>query len=149
MQPVWTPDNNLLFIGDQTGWWNLYQYSPDGNHQNLLPCEADVGGCQWVFGRPDFSVEPSDGGTVIMKRKEVIWTLFFYCTKLHLGLGTSSKTYTALSLYGCSVFHACKKKVSPILPVWSNAYEFFLQIILIKLSIKNTENVLFKILICI
>lgn len=72
MQPVWTPDNNLLFIGDQTGWWNLYQYSPDGNHQNLLPCEADVGGCQWVFGRPDFSVEPSDGGTVIMKRKEVI-----------------------------------------------------------------------------
>lgn len=86
MQPVWTPDNNLLFISDQTGWWNLYQYSPDGNHQNLLPCEADVGGCQWVFGRPDFTVEPSDGGTVIMKRKEV-WD-------------------------GCSVFHACKK-ISP------------------------------------
>lgn len=71
MQPVWTPDNNLLFIGDQTGWWNLYQYSSDGNHQNLLPCEADVGGCQWVFGRPDFTVEPSGGGTVIMKRNEV------------------------------------------------------------------------------
>lgn len=113
MQPVWTPDNNLLFIGDQTGWWNLYQYSPDGNHQNLLPCEADVGGCQWVFGRPDFSVEPSDGGTVIMKRKEVIWTLFFYCTKLHLGLAQVQKL-TLPSPYMAAVSSMpVKKKILP------------------------------------
>lgn len=131
MQPVWTPDNNLLFIGDQTGWWNLYQYSPDGNHQNLLPCEADVGGCQWVFGRPDFSVEPSDGGTVIMKRKEVIWTLFFLLYKITFGIWHKFKNFDRPLLIqkevwdGCSVFHAYKKKVSPILPVWSNAYEFF------------------------
>lgn len=96
MQPVWTPDNNLLFIGDQTGWWNLYQYSPDGNHQNLLPCEADVGGCQWVFGRPDFSVEPSDGGTVIMKRKEEILKLDIK-TKEYKKLETNCTSHNMLT----------------------------------------------------
>lgn len=72
MQLVWIFDNNFLFIGDQIGWWNFYQYFFDGNYQNFFLCEADVGGCQWVFGRFDFSVELLDGGIVIMKRKEVI-----------------------------------------------------------------------------
>lgn len=24
-QPVWTPQNQLLFVSDRTGWWNIYQ----------------------------------------------------------------------------------------------------------------------------
>ncbi|XP_022335106.2 dipeptidyl aminopeptidase 4-like [Crassostrea virginica] len=75
MQPVWTPNNDLLFISDQTGWWNLYQYSPDGKHQNLLPCEAEAGGCQWVFGRPDYTVDPVNGDSVVLKKKEELLKL--------------------------------------------------------------------------
>ena len=25
-QPVWTPKNELLFVSDRTGWWNIYKY---------------------------------------------------------------------------------------------------------------------------
>ena len=24
-QPAWTPNNELLFISDRTGWWNIYK----------------------------------------------------------------------------------------------------------------------------
>jgi len=24
-QPLWTPKNELLFISDRTGWWNIYR----------------------------------------------------------------------------------------------------------------------------
>ena len=24
-QPIWTPQNKLLFVSDRTGWWNIYQ----------------------------------------------------------------------------------------------------------------------------
>lgn len=24
-QPMWTPKNELLFVSDRTGWWNIYQ----------------------------------------------------------------------------------------------------------------------------
>lgn len=25
-QPMWTPKNDLLFVSDRTGWWNIYKY---------------------------------------------------------------------------------------------------------------------------
>ena len=24
-QPLWTPKNELMFISDRTGWWNIYR----------------------------------------------------------------------------------------------------------------------------
>ncbi|XP_061173138.1 uncharacterized protein LOC133182344 [Saccostrea echinata] len=88
MQPMWSPNGDLLYISDQTGWWNLYQCSPEGNHQNLLPCEAEVGGCQWVFGRPDYAIDPSGSGNVILKMKGEIMKLDVKtkeCKKIEVG----------------------------------------------------------------
>ncbi|MEM8614747.1 MAG: S9 family peptidase [Cyanobacteria bacterium P01_H01_bin.105] len=48
-QPQWSPDGILYFIGDATGWWNLYRW----HHQTvepLYPLEAEFGAPQWSFG---------------------------------------------------------------------------------------------------
>ncbi|MEO0866951.1 MAG: S9 family peptidase [Cyanobacteria bacterium J06642_11] len=48
-QPQWSPDGILYFIGDATGWWNLYRWQ----HQiveSLYPLEAEFGAPQWSFG---------------------------------------------------------------------------------------------------
>ena len=28
LMPRWTPDNQLLYIGDQSEWWNIYHITP-------------------------------------------------------------------------------------------------------------------------
>jgi dipeptidyl aminopeptidase/acylaminoacyl peptidase len=48
-QPMWSPDGQLYFISDRTGWWNLYKVS-DGDVIHLAPIEADLGVPQWQFG---------------------------------------------------------------------------------------------------
>ena len=48
-QPEWSPDGNLYFASDRTGWWNLYGWK-DGNIDPLCPMNAEFGQPQWVFG---------------------------------------------------------------------------------------------------
>jgi len=48
-QPDWSPDGNLYFISDRTGWWNLYRWI-GGQIDALYPIDAEFGGAQWVFG---------------------------------------------------------------------------------------------------
>ena len=48
-QPEWSPDGNLYFASDRTGWWNLYRWK-DGNVDPLCPMNAEFGQPQWVFG---------------------------------------------------------------------------------------------------
>ena len=49
-QPRWSPDGNLYFVSDRTGWWNLYRVADDLAIQALAPMEAEFGLPQWVFG---------------------------------------------------------------------------------------------------
>ena len=48
-QPEWSPDGTLHFIGDRTGWWNLYRWR-GGRTEPLCPKEAEFGLPQWAFG---------------------------------------------------------------------------------------------------
>ncbi|HTL88462.1 MAG TPA: S9 family peptidase [Leptolyngbya sp.] len=50
-QPEWSPDGNLIFIGDRTGWWNFYRWNPKTQKTESL-CEkaAEFGLPLWVFG---------------------------------------------------------------------------------------------------
>jgi dipeptidyl aminopeptidase/acylaminoacyl peptidase len=48
-QPEWSPDEDIVFVSDRTGWWNLYRF--DG--QASIPVhamDADFGGPAWIFG---------------------------------------------------------------------------------------------------
>ncbi|MEM8810910.1 MAG: prolyl oligopeptidase family serine peptidase, partial [Cyanobacteria bacterium P01_G01_bin.38] len=48
-QPQWSPDGTLYFIGDATGWWNLYRWQTQ-TVEPLYPLEAEFGAPQWGFG---------------------------------------------------------------------------------------------------
>jgi dipeptidyl aminopeptidase/acylaminoacyl peptidase len=53
-QPEWSPDGELFFVSDRTGWWNLYRCR-DGEAQNLVPMEAEFGLPQWVFNQSTYA----------------------------------------------------------------------------------------------
>lgn len=54
-QPEWADTDRLIFSSDETGWWNLKQYTADGV-ENLYPEEAEYGLPHWVFGMRFFAV---------------------------------------------------------------------------------------------
>lgn len=58
-QPEWSPDGQLYFISDRTGWWNLYRYDVDqpGAPVPVCPREAEFGVPQWVFRLSTYGFE--------------------------------------------------------------------------------------------
>ncbi|HUK83254.1 MAG TPA: S9 family peptidase [Verrucomicrobiae bacterium] len=53
-QPEWSPDGELHFISDRTGWWNLYRWR-NGNIEPLCPMDAEFTMPQWVFGMSSYA----------------------------------------------------------------------------------------------
>ena len=48
LQPLWSPDCELYFVSDRSGWWNLYRWR-GGEVQPVLEIEAEFARPQWVF----------------------------------------------------------------------------------------------------
>lgn len=59
-QPEWSPQGDLLFLSDQSDWWNLYRFtnqqieqllagSSSEEPENLAPIDAEIGVPHWVF----------------------------------------------------------------------------------------------------
>jgi dipeptidyl aminopeptidase/acylaminoacyl peptidase len=55
-QPEWSPDGELYFSSDRTGWWNLYRWR-NKQIESLYPMEAEFGLPQWGFGSRTFVFE--------------------------------------------------------------------------------------------
>ncbi len=55
-QPEWSPDGDLSFISDRSGWWNLYRWR-GGRVERLTQREAEFGAPQWVFGLSTYAFE--------------------------------------------------------------------------------------------
>jgi dipeptidyl aminopeptidase/acylaminoacyl peptidase len=53
-QPEWSPDGELFFVSDRTGWWNLYRWRGAAD-EPLAPMEAEFGLPQWVFGMSTYA----------------------------------------------------------------------------------------------
>ncbi len=47
-QPEWSPDGELFFVSDKTGWWNLYRFR-NNRVESLTAKEAEFGMPQWIF----------------------------------------------------------------------------------------------------
>ncbi|PSR20104.1 MAG: peptidase [Sulfobacillus acidophilus] len=48
-QPEWSPDNQLYFVSDRTGWWNLYSWQ-DREVRPVTALHAEFGEAAWTFG---------------------------------------------------------------------------------------------------
>jgi dipeptidyl aminopeptidase/acylaminoacyl peptidase len=53
-QPEWSPEGDLVFASDRSGWWNLERLR-DGERGPLLPREAEFGYPAWSFGTRSFA----------------------------------------------------------------------------------------------
>ena len=60
MQPTWTKDNQLVFISDRSGWWNLYIETSPGSVKALYQKDAEFGEPAWMFGSRSYTIL-SDG----------------------------------------------------------------------------------------
>jgi dienelactone hydrolase len=56
-QPEWSPDGDeIVFVSDRTGWWNLYAYQlATGTTRPLCPMQAEFGVAQWNFAMSTFA----------------------------------------------------------------------------------------------
>ncbi len=61
-QPSWSPDGELYFISDRSGWWNLYRWR-NGEAEALAPMAAEFGMPQWQFGMATYSF--TDAGHLV------------------------------------------------------------------------------------
>ncbi len=52
-QPEWSPDGELYFISDRTGWWNLHRWR-DERVEPLCGMDAEFGVPQWGFGMSSY-----------------------------------------------------------------------------------------------
>lgn len=52
-QPEWSPDGELYFVSDRTGWWNLYRLK-HGQTEAVFLSEAEFARPAWVFGLSSF-----------------------------------------------------------------------------------------------
>jgi dipeptidyl aminopeptidase/acylaminoacyl peptidase len=72
-QPEWSPDGNLHFVSDRTGWWNLYRLV-GGQTEALLNMEAEFGLPQWVFGMSTYAFESAQN-LICAYTKDGVWHL--------------------------------------------------------------------------
>ncbi len=64
-QPRWSADQQLYYVADSSGWWNIYRY-PD--EKPLLSLNAEFALPQWVFGQSTYAI--IDKNTLACSYKE-------------------------------------------------------------------------------
>jgi len=55
VQPIWSPDGELYYISDRSGWWNPYRYRETGDWP-VYARQGDFARPQWWFGMSQWAV---------------------------------------------------------------------------------------------
>lgn len=56
VQPEWSPDGELFFVSDRSGWWNLYRLKGD-DVEAIFSMDAEFGGPHWQFAVKYYAFE--------------------------------------------------------------------------------------------
>ena len=59
-QPQWSPDGQLYFVSDATGWWNIYRESSVGATEIVCEMPAEFAAPQWIFGLSTYAFASSE-----------------------------------------------------------------------------------------
>jgi dipeptidyl aminopeptidase/acylaminoacyl peptidase len=59
LQPLWSPDGDLYFVSDRSGWWNLHRRR-GGRVEPVLAKDSEFAGPHWVFGLASYGFESRD-----------------------------------------------------------------------------------------
>ncbi len=72
-QPEWSPQDDLVFASDRSGWWNLERVR-DGVRAPLHPAEAEFGYPAWIFGTRSYAF--LDDGRIVCGYEQRGFTRF-------------------------------------------------------------------------
>ena len=72
-QPEWSPQGELHFVSDRSGWWNLYRWRGQAA-EALHPAAAEFGRAQWNFGMCTYGFE-ADGNLICSHVRDGQWQL--------------------------------------------------------------------------
>ncbi len=68
LEPEWSPDGELYFVSDRSGWWNLYRSHGEGD-EPACPRPAEFGAPQWIFGHRFYAFSGPDEIVCIYSEK--------------------------------------------------------------------------------
>jgi dipeptidyl aminopeptidase/acylaminoacyl peptidase len=54
-QPEWSPNDQLYFVTDESGWWNLARLEQDQSIAAVTNVKSEFGLPQWVFGQTTYA----------------------------------------------------------------------------------------------
>ncbi|MFJ4046653.1 S9 family peptidase [Microbacterium sp. NPDC089987] len=66
LQPEWVSDDELLYLDDPSGRWNLHRVRLGDAATPITPADADTGGGLWVLGNRWY--QPLDDGRIVAVR---------------------------------------------------------------------------------
>jgi len=73
-QPCWSASNELHYVSDITGWWNLYRLNRlSGTIEPVCPREAEFGLPQWIFGMSTYAFAGDQ--VIAASAKDGCWSL--------------------------------------------------------------------------
>lgn len=72
-QPAWSPRNELHFVTDRSGWWNLHRLRA-GAVEALHPMAAEFGRPQWAFGMSTYGFDGA-GRIICCVGRAGLWQL--------------------------------------------------------------------------
>lgn len=62
-QPHWSPESELFYISDRSGWWNIYRHTDYEGEFEVAPKESDFGYPLWNFGMQSYDF--ADASTIV------------------------------------------------------------------------------------
>ncbi|XP_071522282.1 uncharacterized protein [Panulirus ornatus] len=98
MMPSLDRNNNLYYVHDNTGWWNLYRLVNLTDQVNLTPQAREVGWPAWIFGTSAYDVNPESNEVVFISHGELM--------VLDLGTRESRVLDTGYSTYKLGVVYS-------------------------------------------
>jgi len=60
LSPEWSSRNEIYYISDKSGWWNLWSVDLDAKKTHLITDESEWGGPLWQLGMRTLTVLPDD-----------------------------------------------------------------------------------------